>query len=254
MPSLLKKLALALACLSIIGSSFAGGNPSEETENTSDFLKPYRTIFNVNLDFFLPVKGTAIRELKRQESGQWLLSHTVDSSLLALKESSLFDWQQQQPKPQVYQLKQSSVGKKKNELLEFDWSKLQVHHTTKKPAGTLDIPANAFDKLTYQLKMRLDLLNEKEPSIYTVAEKRKLKEYRFILLGSELLDTPVGKLETVKIKRDRGADSKRQTTLWLAKDWDYLLVKIQQQEKGKNYEVVMTEGELDGTPIKGVQP
>jgi len=251
MPPFFKQLALTLLCLFITGNSIAGGNPTDDKENNAGFLKPYRTVFNVNFDFFLPVKGTAIHELKRQESGQWLLSHTVDSSLLALKETSLFDWQQQQPKPQVYQLKQSSVGKKKDELLEFDWSKLQVHHTTKKPAGTLDIPANAFDKLTYQLKMRLDLLNNKEPSIYTVAEKRKLKEYRFILLGSELLDTPVGKLETVKIKRDRGASSKRQTTLWLAKDWDYLLVKIEQQEKGKNYEVVMTEGELDGKPIKG---
>jgi len=252
MPPFFKKLALTLACLSFIGSSFAGGNPSEPSKNTPDFLKPYRVVYHASYDFFLPVEGTAIRQLKRQENGQWLLSHTVDSSMLTLKETSLFDWQQNQPKPLVYQLKQNSIGKKKEQLLEFDWRKLQVHHKTNKPAGTLDIPANAFDKLTYQLKMRLDLLNEKEPTIYTVAEKRKLKEYQFIFLGSELLDTPVGKLKTIKIKRDRGADSKRQTILWLAKDWDYLLVKIQQQEKGKNYEVVMTEGELDGQPIKGI--
>jgi len=252
MPSFFKQLALTLLSLIITGNSIAGGNSVDNKEDSAGFLKPYRTVFNVNFDFFLAVKGTAIRELKRQENGQWLLSHTVDSSLLALKETSLFDWQQQQPKPQVYQLKQSSIGKKKNQLLEFDWSKLQAHHKTNKPAGTLDIPATTFDKLTYQLKMRLDLLNEKEPNIYTIAEKRKLKEYRFILLGSELLDTPVGKLDTVKIKRDRGANSKRQTTLWLAKDWDYLLVKIKQQEKGKNYEVVISEGELDGKPIKGM--
>jgi Protein of unknown function (DUF3108) len=251
MPSFFKKLALTLACLSFIGSSFAGGNPTEPTESTSDLLKPYRVVYHASYDFFLPIEGSAIRQLQKQESGRWLLSHTVDSSVLTLKETSLFDWQQQQPKPQIYKLTKNSIGKKKDELLEFDWRKLQVHHKTNKPAGTLTIPANAFDKLTYQLKMRLDLLNNKEPAIYTVAEKRKLKEYRFIPLGSELLDTPVGKLETIKIKRDRGADSKRQTTLWLAKDWDYLLVKIQQQEKGKNYEVVMTEGELDGKPIKG---
>ncbi len=251
MPSLLKKMALTLGCLSIIGSSFAGGNPSEQTRSTPDLLKPYRVVYHVSYEFFLPVEGTAIRELKQQENGQWLLSHTVDASMLTLKETSLFDWQQQQPKPQTYQLEQNSVSKKKAELLAFDWRKLQVHHTTNKPAGTLDIPANTFDKLTYQLKLRQDLLNGQEPGVYTVAEKRKLKEYGFILLGSELLDTPVGKLETLKIQRDRGADSNRKTTLWLAKDWDYLLVKVKQQEKGKNYEVVMTEGELDGRPISG---
>lgn len=252
MPSFFKQLALSFCGLAMISTAFAGGDSIEPTENTTNFIKPYRVAYHASFDFFLPVEGKAIRQLERQENGQWLLSHTVDSALLTLKETSLFDWQQQQPKPQVYQLKQNSIGKKKSELLEFDWSNLQAHHQTNKPAGTLDIPANTFDKLTYQLKIRQDLLNGGEPGIYTVAEKRKLKEYGFILLGSEQLDTPVGKLNTVKIKRDRGADSKRQTILWLAKDWDYLLVKIEQQEKGKNYEVVMTEGELDGNPIKGI--
>ncbi len=252
MSSLLKKLALSLACFSFIGSTFAGGNPTDAANLDRTFLKPYRTVFDVNFDFFIPVQGTAIRELKRQENGQWLLSHTVESSLLGLKETSLFDWQQSQPKPKVYQLKQSSVGKKKSELLEFDWTELQVHHQTNKPAGILDIPAGTFDKLTYQLKLRQDLLNGQEPGIYSVAEKRKLKEYGFILLGSEQLDTPVGKLNTVKIKRDRGPNSKRETFLWLAKDWDYLLVKIEQQEKGKNYEVVMSEGRLGGKAIRGI--
>ena len=251
MPSFFKQLALSLCCLSIISTAFAGGDSTEPSENTTNFIKPYRVIYHANFDFFLAVEGTAIRQLERQKNGQWLLSHTVDSALLTLKETSLFDWQQQQAKPQIYKLDQNSIGKKKSELLKFDWLNLQVHHYTDKPAGTVDIPANTLDKLTYQLKIREDLANGEKLGIYTVAEKRKLKEYGFILLGSEQLDTPVGKLNTVKIKRDRGADSKRQTMLWLAKDWDYLLVKIGQQEKGKNYEVVMTEGELDGQSIIG---
>ena len=40
---------------------------------------------------------------------------------------------------------------------------------------------------------------------------------------------PLGDLpDTVKIERVRSGDSRRRTTVWLATDWHYLLVKLEQ--------------------------
>ena len=228
-------------------------NTTQATSEPLDnhFIKPYRAVYHANYDFFLPIQGTAIRELSQQEDGLWLLSHRIDASLISMEETSLFTWKNKQPKPQVYRYKQKSIGKNRNEQLEFDWDEKLVHHKTDKAPGNFPMPEGTLDKLTYQLKIRQELQAGGELPVYSVADKRKLKQYGFNIIGSVELDTPMGKLDTLKIKRDRGAAAKRETTFWLAKDWDYLFVKIHQKEKGKSYEIMMVEGELDGRAIKG---
>ena len=72
---------------------------------------------------------------------------------------------------------------------------------------------------------------------YTVADGDKLKYYRFRVAGEEVLTTPAGDMLTVKVERVREHDSDRQTTFWLAKDHDYLLTKLKQQESGKGFEL-----------------
>ena len=42
----------------------------------------------------------------------------------------------------------------------------------------------------------------------------------------------------------------RVTYAWLAKDWDYLLVRLQQQEDGDSHTISITKAELNGERIK----
>lgn len=238
----LSQLILMLCCVSAI----------ETVHADSGFIKPYRAVYDANYDFFIPLKGTAVRELRQQQDGDWLLSHTIDSSLLTLKETSLFIWQHNQPKTRVYHYQQNSIGKSRDDLLEFDWDKLLVRHKTNEPAGQYKIPANTLDKLSYQLKLRQHLMTGSALPSYPVSDRHQLKYYDFDVIGNVELDTAMGKLNTLQLKRKRAADAKRQTTIWLATDWDYLLVKIHQDEKGKSFDVMMVEGVLDGQPIKGI--
>jgi len=249
MQHLITKFTLLFSLLFTVGHSSAGGVPAADD---ASFIKPYRAVYDANFDFFLPLEGTAIRQLQQQKNGDWLLSHTIDSSLIILKENSLFQWQQGQPKTQIYEYNQKSIGKKKHARLKFDWTQLSVHHQSKEPAGEYDIPSNTLDKLNYQLKLRQDLAANRSLPSYAVADRHHLKNYDFKVVGEEVLETPLGKLNALQIQRVRAADAKRQTTIWLAMDWDYLLVKIKQVEKGKSLEVVMIEGQLDGKPIRGL--
>lgn len=48
--------------------------------------------------------------------------------------------------------------------------------------------------------------------------------------------------------------SQRKTTLWFAKDWDYLLVRLHQVEKdGKEYLIMLKSGTVDGKTVSGRQ-
>ena len=86
---------------------------------------------------------------------------------------------------------------------------------------------------------------------YQVADGGRLKTYTFEVLGEETLDTPTGKLSTIKIKRLRN-HGKRVTYLWLAIDWNYMLVRLQQKESdGKQYEINLTAATLNGQSVVG---
>ncbi len=51
--------------------------------------------------------------------------------------------------------------------------------------------------------------------------------------------------------RDPGK-SNRKTILWFAKDWDYLLVRLYQMETdGKEYQIMLKEGTIDGKTVTG---
>ncbi len=46
--------------------------------------------------------------------------------------------------------------------------------------------------------------------------------------------------------------SNRKTILWFAKDWDFLLVRLYQQESdGKEYQIMLKEGTVNGKAVQG---
>ena len=62
-------------------------------------------------------------------------------------------------------------------------------------------------------------------------EKGKIKTLTFAKQGKEKIKTPAGTFNTVKIQVVRNSN-KRNTTLWLAEELDYMPVKIRHNEKG----------------------
>lgn len=219
---------------------------------TDSFIKPYRTAYEANYRFLLPFSGSATRELVQTEDGQWQLLHKVSSPMIKLEESSLFSWIDNQAKPISYHYRQSNLTKKREISLTFDWPNLQAISAITDEPIQIDIKPNCFDQLNYQLQLRYDLQVLGKPNPYDIVDRKRLKQYRFELLGEELVETPIGKLNTVKLKRLRKEGSPRETIIWLAKDWDFLLTKIHQKENGKSYEIVLSEGELAGKPITGL--
>ena len=202
---------------------------------------------------FRGVPITAVRSLKTLDNGLQELRFSADSWLASIDEFSHFRWDDSgQAVPKNYQYHRKGLGRDRRAVLSFNWAERRVTNNVQNKPWEMDLPDSALDKLSYQIQLRRDLLNGKPVLRYAVADGGKIKHYLFETAGEEVLETPIGKLHTLKIKRTREKNAKRVTYLWLAKDWDLLVVRISQQEKdGKPYEIILADAKLDGKPVTG---
>ncbi len=129
--------------------------------------------------------------------------------------------------------------------LNFDWPNKSVTSTVNETPLQMSISAGTQDKLSYQLQLMLDLQAGFTTFDYPVADEDTVKTYRFTLLGEETIKTPMGNIATIKLKRERAAGSKRNTTIWFAKSLRYLPVRITQGKSDDEFimlEIKKVEG------------
>lgn len=255
--------SLLVASCMHIGSSLAGpdseqaATPELDTKNASPANasppiarttpKPFHATYKAKFSGFT-IEAT--RELGTHPNGEQELIFSASTWLAQLRESSRFNWEHGQLIPQKYQYHREGLGRSRDAVLKFDWGQHRVTNNVQDKTWRMDVPDGALDKLSYQLQLRSDLLNDKKTLSYDIADGGRLKTYLFEMVGEELLDTRLGKLATVKIKKVRATGKKRVTYIWMAKHWDYLLVKLQQtEEDGKTYAIDLLRAEVDGKTV-----
>lgn len=154
--------------------------------------------------------------------------------IFSLEESSQLEvLNEQELKVVSYRHKRKNLGDRHDRELTFDWSKKQVSDQLRPENKPLAIEYPVFDKISYQEQFRLDLNSNPNAQRleYQVTEGQRTRPYAFDRVGEEQIETPLGTLNAIKFKRDRGDDSERETFIWFATDWSYLLARIDQIEK-----------------------
>ncbi|MDO6562266.1 DUF3108 domain-containing protein [Amphritea sp. 1_MG-2023] len=210
----------------------------------SELFKPYKAVYKAQWDMGISFGGDAIGELSR-DGERWKLSLSAAALIAKVDEFSEFTLQEDNVLPQHYEYHRKVIGNNKNAVLQFNWNTNTVLNDIAKKPWTLDIPAGTQDNLSYQMQLRLDLAAGKQQLSYQVADGGRIKTYPFIIVGTETVTTPIGTFEAIKIQRDRGPDSKRETFLWCAPELDYMVVKLQQVEKnGKEYSLLIDKLEF----------
>lgn len=224
---------------SFIMTTLLLSTPLQAAETASDILKPYKATYASQWDMGISFSGDAIRQLKR-DGDQWRLSIQAEAMIASVREFSDFTLQGQQVRPDHYEYHRKVLGNNKDAVLQFNWHTGTVLNDIKNNPWTMDVPEGALDNLSYQMQLRLDLAAGKEQLVYKVADGGKLKTYPFKRVGHDVIKTPLGSFNTVKIQRDRGPDSKRETFIWFAPELDFMVVKLQQVEKsGKEYSLLL---------------
>ncbi len=189
--------------------------------------------------------------LPQEEEGTYAMHFRAESWLGSIHETSILRWDEENAQviPLIYTYKRRGVGRNRDAELNFDWDNQNVINKVQNTRWKMDIAQKVQDKLSYQLQLQQDLLDGETKFVYQIADGGRLKAYGFEVVGEETLSTPLGKVETVKVKRSRENDE-RATYAWLAKKYNYLLVRMQQEEKGKTYDINISKATLNGEPLK----
>ena len=232
------------------------GNPlpgatSETTAAKAPAIKPYTASYSASIKG-IPLNGEGTRTLSKNPDGSWTLTFSAKAAFSGMHETSQFTTRENRLETRSYQKQRTGLARRPELDASFDWQKNQVNWQQEDRQWSMNLVPDALDNLNYQLKLRMDLTSSASKELsYHIADDDKVYQRRFIVEAEEVLTTDVGKLRTVRIKIDR-ANSNRATWIWLAKDYDYFIVKLVQQEKSVTYTVALKHAVIDGTPIKEI--
>ena len=134
------------------------------------------------------------------------------------------------PLPIHYDYKQQGGRKDRYRSLDFDWPARQVVSHHKGKHKTLALQTRMTDPLSLYLLVMHDLQQNHQAVEYQVINKGRLRTYQVSHHGNDILETPLGALQTIKISHSR-AGSKRMTMFWFAPELNYVPVQVAQFKK-----------------------
>ena len=209
-------------------------------------LKPYKAIYSTKVR---GISAEMEQTLSKNKQQQWQIKSNASVLFASVEERATFSQTDKLLTPLSYSYI-NKLSSKRNSELAFDPEKQTVFDRLHSK-DDLQLPENSFDKLSFQSQLILDLLNTPDFSkkTYHLVDRTKFKTYEVTKLGEEELTTPLGTFKTVKLEQRRPGKDKY-TLMWLAKDWDYFLLRIVRIDEGdKEYQIDLKQAELDGKSI-----
>ena len=192
-------------------------------------------------DYTIQAKGVKIAKMKRRftrfDDGVYQYhSETRTTGLISLFRKDhiieISKWRLDVDKivPIDYYYDHSGGKKDRTVSITFDWEKNRITNSIDDSSWQMPTAPKVMDKLLYQLAIMYDLEAGKEPLHYMVADGGKTKNYNFEIIGEEIINTPLGNLEAIKLVRLR-PNSRRKSTLWCAKKLEFLPIKVENIER-----------------------
>lgn len=203
-----------------------------------------------SLDYSLKSEGipftvTATRTLKPMQGGLWKMEVQAKNWLGEIRETTLFDWHKCIPESTFYGYYRRGLGRVKEAKLHLDRETgVAASERTDKPTRNYPITDQATDELSVSLALQCSLQAGQRDIKLQVADERSMEAHRYRVVGEEQLNIDGKRVETVKVQRQRGTNSKRQTYMWFAPQHDYLLVQLLQENSDGDH--VMTLQSMEG--------
>ena len=222
---------LLVAASSALGHTHMDSTSSGSTAECQSKISPYRATYSAK---FSGLNINAVQTLEEIEPGIYRESLKAKNFIGSVNEQSTFQLTaDHQLQPTKYSYTRSVFGRDRSEVQDFDWQSRKIQYQKGSNAKTeLDIEPGVLDMITHRLQLRRDLTAGKQVFSYPVISRGKLKQYDYKVVSEQILQTAIGPLNTVKVERVID-DAEKTVSVWLATDWDYLIVKLQ-QSKGKD--------------------
>lgn len=201
--------------------------------------------------YALYYKGIKVAEMQRRftrtgDGEYWYRSDTEAAGLISLfrddriTEESRGHLGVDTARPLHYQYTRTGSHKQRRVSIRFDWDKNEVINMVNGSAWKMKLEPGVVDKLLYQFIIMRDLSAGKRHLRYVIADGGKTKTYHFDAQGEEVIQTPLGKMRTLKLRRYK-PNSRRETTLWCAPALHFLPVKVKNVEKDDRITVAIIQ-------------
>lgn len=109
--------------------------------------------------------------------------------------------------------------------LSFDWARGTVVGVERGAEVEAELSPGVLNRAALYVALMQDLKNDRLPDRYVLFDRGRIKSYELSRQGTETVDVPYGRFETVKLVRE-AENSRRSMHLWCAPSLDYLPVRI----------------------------
>lgn len=150
----------------------------------------------------------------------------------AASERSVMEIGPEGVRPLEWQFEDGKSSTEKDGKLNFDWSRNVATGTIEGEKIELALEPGLQDRLSIQLDVVTSLLRGEEPGTIPLIDDNRIKRYNYAKKETAVIDTPLGKLDTVLYESTReGSD--RQSRFWMVPKMEYLAARAEQIRKGK---------------------
>ncbi len=182
----------------------------------------------------LSVKGTMELTLSDAGSGRYRLSSLISGVIGTINSEAEGEFLKDSIHPLRYEQTANTLKKSQTRAV-FNWQNKTIDAQENDEQRTLQLTDGVVDPLSLYLLVMRNLQEGRKTPQYTLLSSIRLKTYLASPEGEETLETPLGKLRTLRISshRDKPGNEGDITTLWFAPELSYLPVQMVRQEEGK---------------------
>ena len=131
-------------------------------------------------------------------------------------------------------------GKPKRSV-RFDWDKRRAELVDGKKRQTVDLPDDTWDMASFGYSFAFFPPAGAEMNLF-LTDGRRISPYKYAILGREKIETELGSIDTVHVKKIQRPDDPRAFDVWLAPEQHYAPVRIRFTEKdGTVFDSVVTK-------------
>ena len=204
------------------------------------------------------LSATATRSLINVSENTYRLSNSLEASFAGktfanLNQASEFILEDNKIIPQNYSYQLMGISRTSHTIF-FNWDAKIALSMEDDENWQLPLSDGVIDQLSYQTAMRQALINKAGSQTtfsYDIVDGDTIETQQYRVVGEEVLPTPLGELNTLKLERVREAGDERATKIWLAVDWNYLLTRIEHvNSSGLRIVLVLKSAELNGEIVR----
>ena len=181
------------------------------------------------------VSAVAQREFIRINDNSYrlqirLLAEIAGQQLAKLEQTSEIAFINNSFQPLSYSYMLSGISTEAH-AINYNWEAKLALSRRDEESWTIDLNGAVWDQLSHQFALRQIFVNKKAETNsgeheFLLIDGDEVEIHRYTVIGEEILITTLGSLSTVRLERIQEDSESLNTSIWLAKDWVYLLARI----------------------------